>query len=242
MSRSLSLTRLSRSSPGLIPPLVTLAAQREGREPTGRTRSESGREVSDRHAERRGGRRECKTEPHVVPLSLRFGSLRPLVLRVFRRHFIPPVFIILRTPRSALRAAKRPPGSRLRREWSECSEGTRGVRESTEGPDCYQRLEFFIQVLRVLCPNLTDASLVVCVVSLTRRITRSLCSLVSLREGPDRQEGTRPEWGETEGRGFLPATAPSLPTVLRRPRWSASVPLATLIPSAYRLRPPAARM
>lgn len=26
-------------------------------------------------------------------------------------------------------------------------------------PDCYQRLEFFIQVLRVLCPNLTDASL-----------------------------------------------------------------------------------
>ena len=93
-------TRLSRSSPGLIPPLVTLAAQREGREPTGRTRSESGREVSDRHAERRGGRRECKTEPHVVPLSLRFGSLRPLVLRVFRRHFIPPVFIILRTPRS----------------------------------------------------------------------------------------------------------------------------------------------
>lgn len=26
------------------------------------------------------------------------------------------------------------------------------------GPDCYQRLEFFIQVLRVLCPNLTDAS------------------------------------------------------------------------------------
>ena len=75
--RSLSLTRLSRSSPGLIPPLVTLAAQREGREPTGRTRSESGREVSDRHAERRGGRRECKTEPHVVPLSLRFGSLRP---------------------------------------------------------------------------------------------------------------------------------------------------------------------
>lgn len=30
--------------------LVTLAAQREGREPTGRTRSESGREVSDRHA------------------------------------------------------------------------------------------------------------------------------------------------------------------------------------------------
>ena len=29
-------------------------------------------------------------------------------------------------------------------------------------PDCYQRLEFFIQVLRVLCPNLTDASLVVC--------------------------------------------------------------------------------
>lgn len=25
-------------------------------------------------------------------------------------------------------------------------------------PDCYQRLEFFIQVLRVLCPNLTDAS------------------------------------------------------------------------------------
>lgn len=47
---------------------------------------------------------------------------------------------------------------------------------------------------------------------------------------------------ETEGRGFLPATAPSLPTVLRRPRWSASVPLATLIPSAYRLRPPAARM
>ena len=192
----MSLTRLSRSSPGLIPPLVTLAAQREGREPTGRTRSESGREVSDRHAERRGGRRECKTEPHVVPLSLRFGSLRPLVLRVFRRHFIPPVFIILRTPRSALRAAKRPPGSRLRREWSECSEGTRGVTESTEGPDCYQRLEFFIQVLRVLCPNLTDASLVVCVVSLTRRITRSLCSLVSLREGPDRQEGTRPEWGE----------------------------------------------
>ena len=174
MSRFSSLTRLSRSSPGLIPPLVTLAAQREGREPTGRTRSESGREVSDRHAERRGGRRECKTEPHVVPLSLRFGSLRPLVLRVFRRHFIPPVFIILRTPRSALRAAKRPPGSRLRREWSECSEGTRGVTESTEGPDCYQRLEFFIQVLRVLCPNLTDASLVVCVVSLTRRITRSL--------------------------------------------------------------------
>lgn len=171
--RSLSLTRLSRSSPGLIPPLVTLAAQREGREPTGRTRSESGREVSDRHAERRGGRRECKTEPHVVPLSLRFGSLRPLVLRVFRRHFIPPVFIILRTPRSALRAAKRPPGSRLRREWSECSEGTRGVTESTEGPDCYQRLEFFIQVLRVLCPNLTDASLVVCVVSL-RRSSRSL--------------------------------------------------------------------
>lgn len=47
-------TRLSRSSPALIPPLVTLAAQREGREPTGRTRSESGREVSDRHAERRG--------------------------------------------------------------------------------------------------------------------------------------------------------------------------------------------
>lgn len=42
---------------------------------------------------------------------------------------------------------------------------------------------------------------------------------------------------ETEGRGFLPATAPSLPTVLRRPRWSASLPLATLIPSAYRLRP-----
>lgn len=156
--------------------------------------------MSDRHAERRGGRRECKTEPHVVPLSLRFGSLRPLVLRVFRRHFIPPVFIILRTPRSALRAAKRPPGSRLRREWSECSEGTRGVTESTEGPDCYQRLEFFIQVLRVLCPNLTDASLVVCVVSLTRRITRSLCSLVSLREGPDRQEGTRPEWGETNRR------------------------------------------
>ena len=25
-------------------------------------------------------------------------------------------------------------------------------------PGCYQRLEFFIQVLRVLCPNLTDAS------------------------------------------------------------------------------------
>lgn len=105
--RSLSLTRLSRSSPGLIPPLVTLAAQREGREPTGRTRSESGREVSDRHAERRGGRRECKTEPHVVPLSLRFGSLRPLVLRVFRRHFIPPVFIILRTPRSGLSRRRR---------------------------------------------------------------------------------------------------------------------------------------
>ena len=56
--RPLSLTRLSRSSPGLIPPLVTLAAQREGREPTGRTRSESGREVSDRHAERRDERRE----------------------------------------------------------------------------------------------------------------------------------------------------------------------------------------
>ena len=26
-------------------------------------------------------------------------------------------------------------------------------------PGCYQRLEFYIQVLRVLCPNLTDASL-----------------------------------------------------------------------------------
>jgi len=25
-------------------------------------------------------------------------------------------------------------------------------------PGCYQRLEFYIQVLRVLCPNLTDAS------------------------------------------------------------------------------------
>lgn len=85
----LSLTRLSRSSPGLIPPLVTLAAQREGREPTGRTRSESGREVSDRHAERRGGRRECKTEPHVVPLSLRFGSLRPLVtLLTVGAHYV----------------------------------------------------------------------------------------------------------------------------------------------------------
>lgn len=85
------------------------------------------------------------------------------------------------------------------------SPGPRGSREEDgererEGPDCYQRLEFFIQVLRVLCPNLTDASLVVCVVSLTRRITRSLCSLVSLREGPDRQEGTRPEWGETNRR------------------------------------------
>lgn len=121
--RSLSLTRLSRSSPGLIPPLVTLAAQREGREPTGRTRSESGREVSDRHAERRGGRRECKTEPHVVPLSLRFGSLRPLVLRVFRRHFIPPVFIILRFSsrsviprlRSSSRHSVRPAKRRLRR-------------------------------------------------------------------------------------------------------------------------------
>lgn len=33
--------------------------------------------------------------------------------------------------------------------------------EGSGGPDCYQRLEFFIQVLRVLCPNLTDASLVV---------------------------------------------------------------------------------
>ena len=31
-------------------------------------------------------------------------------------------------------------------------------------------------------------------------VTRSLCSLVSLREGPDRQEGTRPEWGETNRR------------------------------------------
>lgn len=60
--RGLSLTRLSRSSPGLIPPLVTLAAQREGREPTGRTRSESGREVSDRHAERRGGMSVARTD------------------------------------------------------------------------------------------------------------------------------------------------------------------------------------
>lgn len=110
------------------------------------------------------------------------GSLTPLVLRVFRRHFIPPVFIILRTPRSALRAAKRPPGSRLRREWSECSEGTRGVTESTEGPDCYQRLEFFIQVLRVLCPNLTDASLVVCVVSLPC-LRRFLVSFAGLSLG-----------------------------------------------------------
>lgn len=55
-----------------------------------------------------------------------------------------------------------------------------GGNRQVNRPDCYQRLEFFIQVLRVLCPNLTDASLVVCVVSLTRRITRSLCSLVSL--------------------------------------------------------------
>ena len=75
-----------------------------------------------------------------------------------------------------------------------------GGNRQVNRPDCYQRLEFFIQVLRVLCPNLTDASLVVCVVSLTRRITRSLCSLVSLREGPDREEGTRPEWGETNRR------------------------------------------
>ena len=42
-----------------------------------------------------------------------------------------------------------------------------------EGPDCYQRLEFFIQVLRVLCPNLTDASLVV------SRVPR-LVSVISL--------------------------------------------------------------
>lgn len=38
--------------------------------------------------------------------------------------------------------------------WSE--EKWRG--NGANGPDCYQRLEFFIQVLRVLCPNLTDAS------------------------------------------------------------------------------------
>lgn len=44
---------------------------------------------------------------------------------------------------------------------------------TTEGPDCYQRLEFFIQVLRVLCPNLTDASLVV------SRVPR-LVSVISL--------------------------------------------------------------
>ena len=45
--------------------------------------------MSDRHAERRGGRRECKTEPHVVPLSLRFGSLRPLVtLLTVGAHYV----------------------------------------------------------------------------------------------------------------------------------------------------------
>lgn len=73
-----------------------------------------------------------------------------------------------------------------------------------------------------------------------------LLGVRSLRPEGRRSRGTvtRGDGGrvETEGRGFLPATAPSLPTVLRRPRWSASVPLATLIPSAYRLRPPAARM
>ena len=55
----------------------------------------------------------------------------------------------------------------LRSRYAEGMEGN-GRKEGTEhdeptkrrgnGPDCYQRLEFFIQVLRVLCPNLTDAS------------------------------------------------------------------------------------
>jgi hypothetical protein len=30
--------------------------------------------------------------------------------------------------------------------------------ESHEAPGSYQRLDLFIKVLRVLCPNLTDAS------------------------------------------------------------------------------------
>ena len=131
----------SSPQPSFVHPLrvsftpIPFAAQREGREPTGRTRSESGREVSDRHAERRGGRRECKTEPHVVPLSLRFGSLRPLVLRVFRRHFIPPVPALLgglcssshrlRRPRRGVRREEQRTGGIVKR--------TEGYRQTTVG-------------------------------------------------------------------------------------------------------------
>ena len=58
----------------------------------------------------------------------------------------------LRVPSLTLRGRN---GGKWRKEGTEHDEPTK---RRGNGPDCYQRLEFFIQVLRVLCPNLTDAS------------------------------------------------------------------------------------
>lgn len=117
--RGLSLTRLSRSSPGLIPPLVTLAAQREGREPTGRTRSESGREVSDRHAERRGGEPDgTRSETDGDP-TLREKRPDPS----YPAHPLLTPFVSLRSPEACRERSERHPteafgrrGGRERRE------------------------------------------------------------------------------------------------------------------------------
>ena len=56
----------------------------------------------------------------------------------------------------------------------------KGGHKTEPGPDCYQRLEFFIQVLRVLCPNLTDASLVGSFLSPSSPAPLSSLSVISL--------------------------------------------------------------
>ena len=73
---------------------------------------------------REGGRRECKTEPHVVPLSLRFGSL-----------FVPSTFSALRSFLYSFHSLPSAEGLRPATRWMERTEERRERKTPGSGAD-----------------------------------------------------------------------------------------------------------